>query len=101
MEMFADSAPVSLSRAFLRSEEHTSELQSQFHLVCRLLLEKKDNDRYSSHAPFHFDLYILDIYVSLKPGVTLVIVEEELGKAPSRLAPWIAGQKLTVWDSAS
>src|SRR5689334_23897195 len=27
--------------AFVRSEEHTSELQSQFHLVCRLLLEKK------------------------------------------------------------
>src|SRR5438309_3792469 len=26
---------------FQRSEEHTSELQSQFHLVCRLLLEKK------------------------------------------------------------
>src|SRR5438309_2889393 len=25
-----------------RSEEHTSELQSQFHLVCRLLLEKKN-----------------------------------------------------------
>src|SRR5438309_6984455 len=28
-------------RAKCRSEEHTSELQSQFHLVCRLLLEKK------------------------------------------------------------
>src|SRR5689334_24784952 len=28
----------------LRSEEHTSELQSQFHLVCRLLLEKKKGD---------------------------------------------------------
>src|SRR5689334_23730599 len=27
-----------------RSEEHTSELQSQFHLVCRLLLEKKKNE---------------------------------------------------------
>src|SRR3974377_1414803 len=27
----------------IRSEEHTSELQSQFHLVCRLLLEKKKN----------------------------------------------------------
>src|SRR5689334_15848928 len=27
--------------AIERSEEHTSELQSQFHLVCRLLLEKK------------------------------------------------------------
>src|SRR5438309_2996981 len=32
----------SLSQLFTRrSEEHTSELQSQFHLVCRLLLEKK------------------------------------------------------------
>src|SRR2546422_7065443 len=29
------------SRPFLRSEEHTSELQSRLHLVCRLLLEKK------------------------------------------------------------
>src|SRR5689334_23642029 len=29
------------SRGAVRSEEHTSELQSQFHLVCRLLLEKK------------------------------------------------------------
>src|SRR5438309_8678278 len=28
-----------------RSEEHTSELQSQFHLVCRLLLEKKKNNK--------------------------------------------------------
>src|SRR5689334_23444508 len=28
-----------------RSEEHTSELQSQFHLVCRLLLEKKKKHR--------------------------------------------------------
>src|SRR5712692_7339667 len=30
-----------LPAACRRSEEHTSELQSQFHLVCRLLLEKK------------------------------------------------------------
>src|SRR2546422_6448486 len=29
--------------ARLRSEEHTSELQSRLHLVCRLLLEKKKN----------------------------------------------------------
>src|SRR5256884_7092534 len=28
-----------------RSEEHTSELQSRLHLVCRLLLEKKTNSR--------------------------------------------------------
>src|SRR5258708_30433977 len=32
-----------------RSEEHTSELQSPDHLVCRLLLEKKKNNTYQRH----------------------------------------------------
>src|SRR5689334_23936295 len=31
-----------------RSEEHTSELQSQFHLVCRLLLEKKKKNKHKN-----------------------------------------------------
>src|SRR5690554_7546728 len=31
-----------------RSEEHTSELQSRPHLVCRLLLEKKKNNKHKS-----------------------------------------------------
>src|SRR2546422_7161806 len=31
------------AESVLRSEEHTSELQSRLHLVCRLLLEKKKN----------------------------------------------------------
>src|SRR5258705_9361329 len=33
-------------RMYCRSEEHTSELQSLRHLVCRLLLEKKKKKRY-------------------------------------------------------
>src|SRR5258708_25528997 len=39
MEQFPGIVPSSCSEA--RSEEHTSELQSPDHLVCRLLLEKK------------------------------------------------------------
>src|SRR2546429_4953072 len=35
-----------LTHAHLRSEEHTSELQSRLHLVCRLLLEKKKKHCY-------------------------------------------------------
>src|SRR5689334_15656272 len=35
---------IEVKRDAIRSEEHTSELQSQFHLVCRLLLEKKNKD---------------------------------------------------------
>src|SRR3712207_8957990 len=34
-----------ISRFLSRSEEHTSELQSRQYLVCRLLLEKKKNNR--------------------------------------------------------
>src|SRR5690348_18068761 len=33
-----------------RSEEHTSELQSPVHLVCRLLLEKKKKNTHSQHT---------------------------------------------------
>src|SRR2546430_7878725 len=35
--------------ALLRSEEHTSELQSQSNLVCRLLLEKKKKSTHAKH----------------------------------------------------
>src|SRR5438309_8623356 len=38
--------------AATRSEEHTSELQSQFHLVCRLLLEKKKKKYRSTEFEF-------------------------------------------------
>src|SRR5687768_17757352 len=35
----------------VRSEEHTSELQSRLHLVCRLLLEKKKTKHKTNHGP--------------------------------------------------
>src|SRR5438876_5549372 len=47
------------TRRHRRSEEHTSELQSPVHLVCRLLLEKKKKHTTairSSHKPL--DLYV-------------------------------------------
>src|SRR2546430_12906009 len=40
--------------AVRRSEEHTSELQSQSNLVCRLLLEKKKNININSSCSSHF-----------------------------------------------
>ena len=67
---------------------------------CSDVFRPNEHDRFSSHAPFHFDLSILDIYVSLKHGAILVLVEEQLGKEPARLAPWIAEKKITIWYSA-
>src|SRR5690625_6640544 len=40
-----------------RSEEHTSELQSRGHLVCRLLLEKKNNNKNRKTYSEHFSRY--------------------------------------------
>src|SRR5260221_9698251 len=47
-------APAPAATSVLRSEEHTSELQSHSDLVCRLLLEKKKNKqtaRTDNHRP--------------------------------------------------
>src|SRR5258705_9134937 len=41
---------MALGATWPRSEEHTSELQSLRHLVCRLLLEKKKKVRYPHHS---------------------------------------------------
>src|SRR5439155_17319875 len=43
-------APIASASAGPRSEEHTSELQSRGHLVCRLLLEKKKANRHGEQA---------------------------------------------------
>src|SRR5258708_13326423 len=42
---------LAMPEARLRSEEHTSELQSPDHLVCRLLLEKKNHNPQSPTPP--------------------------------------------------
>src|SRR2546427_4125334 len=54
----------SVGTTFCRSEEHTSELQSQSNLVCRLLLEKKNVDRKStrlnsSHSQISYAVFCL------------------------------------------
>src|SRR5256886_7178205 len=58
-----------------RSEEHTSELQSQSNLVCRLLLEKKKQTIYifRLRAPYDIGLTSTHRVVSLRtPGIQLL-----------------------------
>lgn len=77
----------------------THENASSFVEWCSTVFEPHENDRFSSHAPFHFDLSVLDIYVSIKHGATLYLVSEELGKNPKELARFINTNRLTVWYS--
>jgi amino acid adenylation domain-containing protein len=66
---------------------------------CSDVFQPTEEDRFSSHAPLHFDLSILDIYVPLKHGATLILIGEELGKDPHKLAALIAEKKISSWYS--
>src|SRR2546422_8505365 len=47
----------------IRSEEHTSELQSRLHLVCRLLLEKKKKIKRHKHKDDTRNTQLCSVYV--------------------------------------
>ncbi len=49
---------------------------------CSSEFRPSDADIFSSHAPFHFDLSILDLFVSIKHKATLVLIGETQGKQP-------------------
>jgi amino acid adenylation domain-containing protein len=66
---------------------------------CSSVFAPTPDDRFSSHAPFHFDLSVLDIYVAIKHGAELHLISEDVGKNPRELAQFIADRGLTIWYS--
>ncbi|WP_340616788.1 amino acid adenylation domain-containing protein [Xenorhabdus entomophaga] len=57
-------------------------------------------DQVSSHAPFHFDLSIFDIYVSVKNGACVHLIDTDLAASPRHLATFISKREITIWYSA-
>jgi len=78
---------------------HTHASALSFVDWCSTVFEPTTSDKFSSHAPFHFDLSILDLYVPIKHGATLVLIGESLGKQPVALAETIASTGITAWYS--
>lgn len=66
---------------------------------CSDTFRPASSDRFSSHAPFHFDLSILDLYLPLAHGASVVLINAEQGKEPVGLAELIAVRRLTTWYS--
>lgn len=57
------------------------------------------DDKHSNHAPLHFDLSVLDIYVALRSGACVAMVPDGLSSFPIELAKWIDHEKITIWYS--
>jgi amino acid adenylation domain-containing protein len=66
---------------------------------CSQTFMPAETDRFSSHAPLHFDLSIFDLYMPIKHGAALILFNEETGKWPLQLAPAIAEKRITIWYS--
>jgi amino acid adenylation domain-containing protein len=66
-------------------------------VVDRFAIEPED--RLSNHAPFHFDLTILDIFAAAGAGAAMVIVPPEASVFPIEIRRFIDENEITVWYS--
>ncbi len=78
---------------------HTHASAAAFIDWCSDTFRPGPEDRFSSHAPFHFDLSVLDLYVPIKHGAAIRIIDADEGKQPKSLTSLIAQDRLTVWYS--
>ncbi len=67
---------------------------------CDEALAPRGDDRYSSHAPFHFDLSVFDLFACARHGGTLVLIGEALARDPARLGAFVHDRRISVWYSA-
>jgi amino acid adenylation domain-containing protein len=59
----------------------------------------RPEDRLSSHAPFHFDLSIFDLFAAARAAATLVLVPKRTSVFPSSVARFIRDQRISIWYS--
>lgn len=56
-------------------------------------------DRFANHAPFSFDLSVLDLYVAFSVGASVHLIPAELAYAPTELVRFIHQAGISVWYS--
>ena len=65
----------------------------------RKTFELAPEDRLSSHAPFHFDLSVFDLYGAMTSGASVHLIPDRVAPFPTSLAAWIEETEITVWYS--
>ena len=62
-------------------------------------LSLTSQDRVSSHAPFHFDLSIFDLYAAAGAGAAVALVPSSTSVFPKEVARFIREKQISVWYS--
>jgi L-proline---[L-prolyl-carrier protein] ligase len=62
-------------------------------------LAPRSGDRFASHAPLHFDLSVLDLYVAFLAGACVCLVPEAISFAPEKLVDFVHRERITNWYS--
>jgi amino acid adenylation domain-containing protein len=62
-------------------------------------VEATARDRFANHAPFHFDLSVLDLYVAFLAGASVHLVAEGGNYSPEMLVELLTREQITVWYS--
>lgn len=65
----------------------------------RTELAPDPGDRFSGHAPFSFDLSVLDLYGAFAAGAAVHLIPTELAYAPARLADFMHAHAISIWYS--
>ena len=59
----------------------------------------KNNDQFSNHAPFTFDLSLFDLFCSLTLGATVHLLSYPFNTLPSKILDYIIQNEISVWYS--
>jgi L-proline---[L-prolyl-carrier protein] ligase len=62
-------------------------------------LEPEPSDRLSSHAPFHFDLSVFDLYAAFGSGACVSLIPEGVSFVGRRLVDFLRQERITIWYS--
>lgn len=62
-------------------------------------LDARPDDRFANHAPFHFDLSILDLYGAFAAGAAVVLIPDMAAYAPTQMVHILLEDRVTIWYS--
>lgn len=62
-------------------------------------VEARHDDRFASHAPFSFDLSVLDLYGAFAAGASVALVAEEDSYSGAKLVDFMRSERISIWYS--